>query len=139
INGINFGGSGMGITTSDVGGINYSDSWAEDKIDFNGSYFYTGSDTKNNNRTIQQNLLPDNTFITESISSSRNQSFNHNFTTNFEVKIDSTSSVWIEPAFAYNKTKSESIFDKFSVNENGDFLNESNGRTDDEQTRQTFS
>lgn len=139
INGINFGGSGSGITRSDIGGINYSDSWADDDIEFSGSYFYTGSDTKNTNRTVQQNLLPDNTFTTESTSSSRNQSFNHNFTTNFEVKIDSTSSVWIEPGFAFNKTKSESIFDKFSVNEQGELLNESNGSTNDEQTKQSFS
>ncbi|HLV23875.1 MAG TPA: outer membrane beta-barrel protein [Moheibacter sp.] len=139
INGINFGGSGAGITASDVGGINYSDSWAEDKIEFNGSYFYTGSDTKNNNRTLQQNLLPDKTFTTESVSNSRNQSFNHNFNTSFEVKIDSTSSIWLEPSFVYNKTKSENIFDKFSVNENGEMLNESNGNTHTEQIKQTFS
>src|SRR5690606_14342136 len=33
INGINFGGSGSGITRSDIGGINYSDSWADDDIE----------------------------------------------------------------------------------------------------------
>lgn len=138
INGINFGGSGNGITQSNIGGINYSDTWAKD-IEVNGSYFYTDSDTKNNNRTIQQNLLPNNTFTTESVSESRNQSYNHNFTTSFEVKIDSTSSVWFEPQFAYNKTRSSDIFDKFSVNELGELLNESNGNTSDEQTKQTFS
>lgn len=138
INGINFGGNGNGITQSNIGGINYSDTWTED-IEVNGSYFYTGSDTKNTNRTIQQNLLPDNTYTTESVSNSRDESFNHNFTTNFEVEIDSTSSIWFEPGFAYNKTKSFNDFNKFSVNENGDLLNESNGITNNEQTKQTFS
>lgn len=139
INGINFGGSGNGITQSHVGGLNYSDSWAEEDIEFNGSYFYTGSDTRNNNRTIRQNLLPNNTFTTESNSTSRDQSFNHNFNTNFEVKIDSTSRVWVEPTFAYNKTKSERVFDQFSTNELGELLNESNGTTQDEQVKQSFS
>ncbi len=138
INGISFGGSGTGITQSNVGGINYSDTWAKD-IEFNGSYFYTESDTKNNNQTIQQNLLPSNTYTTESVSKSRNQSFNHNFTTSFEVKIDSTSSIWFEPQFAYNKTKSFNLFDNSSVNEAGDLLNESNGNTSNDQTKQTFS
>ncbi len=139
INGINFGGSGTGITQSNVGGINYSDSWADDDIEFNGSYYYTDSDTKNNNKTVQQNLLPDNLYTTTSTTKSRNQSFNHNFTTNLEVKIDSTASIWFEPGYAFNKTKSSSIFDKNSVNESGELLNESNGTTADEKSKQSFS
>ncbi|MBA5629125.1 outer membrane beta-barrel protein [Moheibacter lacus] len=139
INGINFGGSGNGITQSNVGGINYSDSWADEDIEFNGSYYYTDSDTKNNNRTVQQNLLPDNLYTTTSVTKSRNQSYNHNFTTELEVKIDSTSTIWFEPGYAYNKTKSSSIFDKNSVNEAGELLNESNGTTEDEKSKQTFS
>lgn len=139
INGVNFGGSGTGITQSNVGGINYSDSWADDDIEFNGSYYYTDSDTKNNNKTVQQNLLPDNLYTTTSVTKSRDQSFNHNFTTNLEVKIDSTASIWFEPGYAFNKTKSSSIFDQNSVNESGELLNESNGTTADEKSKQSFS
>lgn len=138
INGINFGGSGNGITQSNIGGINYSDTWAKD-IEVNGSYYYTDSDTKNNNRTIQQNLLPNNTFTTESVSTTRNQSSNHNFTTNLEVKIDSTSSIWFEPGYAYTKTKSFNDFRNSSVNEAGELLNESNGLTQNDQTKHNFS
>src|SRR5690606_29487877 len=123
---------------SNIGGINYSDNWSED-VEVNGSYSYTDSDTKNNNRTVQQNLLPDNTYTTESVTKSRDQSFNHNFTTNFEVEIDSTSRIQFEPGYVYNKTKSFRDFDKFSVNEFGDLLNESNGSDSEEQTKQSFS
>lgn len=138
INGINFGTNGNGITQSNVGGINYSDTWAKD-IEFNGSYFYTDSNTKNNNKTIQQNLLPNNTYTTESVSYSRNESYNHNFTTEIEVKLDSTSSIWFQPGFVYNKTKSFNDFSKFSVNEAGELLNENNGITTDDQSKQSFS
>ncbi|MFA7448092.1 MAG: outer membrane beta-barrel protein [Weeksellaceae bacterium] len=137
VNGMNFGG-GNGITQSHLGGINYADSFGKD-IDFNGSYFYTQSDTKNNNFSRQENLMPGRTFITESRNQTRNQSYNHTFNTSFEVKIDSTSTIWIEPKYAYNKTESSSIFDKFTVNENDDLLNDSNGNTRTETLTQNFS
>src|SRR5690606_2898023 len=41
--------------------------------------------------------------------------------------------------FAYNKTKSERVFDQFSTNVLGELLNESNGTTQDEQVKQSFS
>lgn len=138
INGINFGSNGNGITQSNVGGINYSDTWAKD-IEFSGSYFYTDSNTKNNNRTVQQNLLPNNTYTTESLSYSTNESYNHNFTTEIEVKLDSTSSIWFQPGFVYNKVRSFNEFTKSSVNEAGELLNESNGTSQDDQSKQSFS
>lgn len=137
VNGMNFGG-GNGITQSHLGGINYADTFGKD-IDFNGSYFYTQTDTKNNNFSRQENLMPDGTFITESRNQTRNQSFNHNLSTSFEVKIDSTSTIWLEPKYSYNKSKSSSIFDKFTVNENEDLLNKSIGNVESENLTQNFS
>lgn len=137
-NGISFGGAGNGITQSNLGGINYSDTWADD-LEFNGSYFYTDSDTKNNNYTKRQNFLPNNFYTTESRTTTRNQSFNHNLNTSFEFKIDSTFSVWFEPKFAYNKTQSNRIFDEISTDESGQLLNESIGNSRSETNKQTFS
>lgn len=137
INGMNFGG-GAGITQSHLGGISYSDTFAKD-IEFNGNYFYTQADSKNNNYTRQQNLLPDNIYTTESRSNTRNQSFGHNLTTSFEVKVDSTSSIWIEPSYKYNKTKSSEIFQTSTVNEIDELLNESNGNTFRETLEQSFA
>jgi hypothetical protein len=137
VNGMNFGG-GNGITQSHLGGINYADSFGKE-IDFNGSYFYTQNDTKNNTFSRQENLMPDRTFITESRNQTRNQSFNHTLNTSFEVKIDSTSTVWIEPKFGYNKTESSSIFDKFTINESEELLNDSQGNTHNETLTQNFS
>ncbi|MDX9705263.1 MAG: outer membrane beta-barrel protein [Weeksellaceae bacterium] len=137
INGIRFGG-GNGITQSYLGGLNYSDSFGKD-LDFSGSYFFTKTDTKNNNFSRIENLLPNKTFITESRSQTESQNDSHNLSFSFEVKIDSTSSVWIEPKYRYNQSKTSSIFDKFTVNENDDLLNESNGNSLTETSSHEFS
>lgn len=137
MNNMRFGG-GNGITQSHLGGISYSDNWGDD-VEFNGNYFYTQTDTQNNNYTRQQNLTPNNIFTSESISKTRNQSFNHNLGTSIEVKLDSLMSVWFEPKYSYNKSKSSNIFDKKTWNEFDDIANESAGETDSESLNQNFS
>lgn len=137
INGMRFGG-GKGITQSNLGGISYSDNFGKD-IDFNGSYFYTQTDSKNNNYSRNQNLLPDNIFTTESRNRSRNQSFAHNFNTSFEVKLDSTATIWFEPKYNSGKIKTSSVFENLTLNENGDLLNESNGENSTDGLNQSFS
>lgn len=136
INGVRFG-SGKGITQSYMGGLSYADSFGDEK-DMNANYFYNQSDTKNNNYTRQENLLPDNIYVTESRSNSRDESFSHNFNTNFEVKIDSTSTIWVEPSYVYNESESTNFFEKYTVNENNEMLNESNGRSFSNRLSQSF-
>ncbi|WP_354505810.1 TonB-dependent receptor [Moheibacter stercoris] len=137
MNGMRFGG-GSGITQSHLGGISYSDTWAKD-IEFNGNYFYTQSDSKNNNFTRQENFTPNNIYTSESTSKTRNQSFNHNINTSIEVKIDSTSSIWFEPKYSYNKSKSSNTFLKQTWNEVDELANENLGETNRESLTQDFS
>lgn len=137
MNGMRFGG-GTGITQSNLGGISYSDSWGK-QVEFNGNYFYTQTDTKNNNFTHQENLTPNNVFTSESTSKTRNQSFNHNLNTSIEVKLDSLSSIWFEPKYVYSKTKSSNLFDKKTWNEAQELANESYGDTETETLNQDFS
>src|SRR5690606_19721980 len=119
-------------------GISYSDTWGKD-IEFSGNYFYTQTDGKNNNFTRQENFTPNNIYTSESTSKTRNQSFNHNLNTSIEVKIDSTSSIWFEPKFTYNKTKSSNLFDRKTWNEIEELANESFGDTQTESLNQSFS
>lgn len=137
VNNMRFGG-GSGITQSHLGGISYSDTWGKD-IEFSGNYFYTQTDGKNNNFTRQENFTPNNIYTSESTSKTRNQSFNHNISTSIEVKIDSTSSIWFEPKFTYNKTKSSNLFDRKTWNELEELANESFGDTQTESLNQSFS
>lgn len=137
VNGMSFGG-GRGITQSYLGGLSYSNDFGKN-VEFSANYFYTQTDTKNNNLSRQENLLPHNIFTTEGRSQTRNQSFNHNFSSSIEVKLDDSSKIWFEPKYTYNKSESTDSFDKFSVNEFDELLNESDGETESENLNQSFS
>lgn len=137
VNGMRFGG-GRGITQSHLGGLTYANSFSND-IEMNSNYFYTQTETKNQSFTRQENLLPQHVYTTESRSKTNNRTYNHNFSNSFEYKIDSTSTLWLEPKYSYNKTLFQEEFDRFTVNESGDLLNESQGKTNKETLVQNFS
>lgn len=149
INGMRFGGN-TGITLSNMVGINYSDEWVKD-LESNISYFYTSSETDNENRTKQVNFLPDdegtqpgnttnqNSFTTESNSVSNSTSYGHNFNTQFEFKIDSTSTIFFEPKYTLANSKNRNTNSQFSVNQDNLLLNESEGNTYSERENASFS
>jgi len=124
INGVNFGGMDKGITQSNIIGFNYADKWFT-KADVNGNYFYSDSSNENLNKTRRVNLLPDNLFTTQSETSSKRDQSNHNFNFGFEVKIDSTSTLWISPSLSKTTSKSRTKSFENSIDEFDDLLNES--------------
>src|SRR5690606_23863313 len=77
------------------------------------------------NKTRRVNLLPDNLFTTESQSSSKSDNGNHNLNLGFQVKIDSTATLWISPNFSKSLSKSRGSSSQRAVNEFGNLLNES--------------
>jgi hypothetical protein len=133
INGMRFGGN-KGITKSSMIGINFSDEWFNKKIDPNGSYYYNNADSKNTNRTNRTNLLPTGNTNTISESNTRNIVDGHNLNLDFEVKIDSTTTLYISPAFS--KTKNNSSYNSFenTYDENGalsnDYISDDKSQTD---------
>lgn len=137
INGMRFGG-GKGITKSNLLGVNYADEFFKG-FDFNGSYFYTGADSKNNNRTKEVNLLPDGNFTTESTGRTDEDKFAHNFNSNIEYKIDSTATLYLSPKMVSANSKYANASNQFSYGENNRILNESNSNAFNEQDTQTFS
>lgn len=129
--------SGRGITKSYLGGFSYSNDFGK-KIEFNTNYFYTQNDTKNNHHRRQENLMPQNIYITESKSKTRNESFNHNFTSSIEMKLDESSKIWFEPKYTFNKTNSNDVFEGFTSNEINELTNENNGEISTENHNHTF-
>lgn len=138
VNGINFGGMDKGITQSNIIGFNYADKWF-DKADTNGSYFYSDSSNENLNRTKRVNLLPDNLFTTESQTTSKNDQSNHSFKMGFEVKIDSTSTLWVSPSLSKSTSKSRTNSSENSIDEFNDLLNESFSDNYSENNNLSFS
>ena len=108
INGRRFGGN-TGITRSNMVGINYSDQWGK-KLEATGSYFFSNTNTENLNRTNQTNLLPSGNFTTNSTSKTNDERFGHNVNFELEFKIDSLTSIVVEPKYsrATGKYKSNS-------------------------------
>jgi len=137
INGMRFGG-GKGITHSNLLGINYSDEFFKG-FDFSGSYFYTGADSKNNNRTKEEMLLPDGNFTTESVARTKEDKFAHNFNGDIEYKIDSTATLYLSPKMVKSNSKFANAQSQFSYDANNQKLNESTSNTFNEQDNNTFS
>ncbi|MBC9797078.1 outer membrane beta-barrel protein [Sinomicrobium weinanense] len=138
INGVSFGATGSGITTSHIGGITYADDFLNDKLETDASYFYTQTSRENDNRTEQQNLTPEGQFTSNSENTTENESRDHSFSTNLEFKPDSLTTIGFSPTL--NKTDSDfsSEQTQFSVDENGELLNESEGINRSSSNRESF-
>ncbi len=123
INGRSFG-SGKGITQSNLVGINYSDEWTKN-TETALSYFYSSANAKNENKTKSINLLPSGNFTTDSNSDTNEDRYVHNFSSQFEFKIDSTASVTIEPNFTRSSSKNKVSSSQKSFDAENVLLNES--------------
>ena len=137
INGRRFG-SGNGITQSNLVGINYSDEWIKDS-EASLSYFYSGANTKNDNRTSTTNFLPSGNFTTNSNSSTDEDRYVHNAKAVFEYKIDSTATIAIEPNFTKSNNKSKSSATQKSLDATNALLNESTSDNFYENTMDSFA
>lgn len=137
INGMQFGG-GNGITKSNMVGINYQDKFFK-TIDNSASYYFSNAENENLNRTNRINLLPTGTTFTNSNSTSRSISDGHNFNTDFEIKIDSTASIYINPTFSTSKSKSRFSRNQRTTNEAFAELNSSSNDDFSENDNTNFS
>jgi CarboxypepD_reg-like domain/Outer membrane protein beta-barrel family len=145
INGMQFGG-GQGITRTDIAGANYADKWAKG---FEGAvnYFYTGSDSKNDTKSKVTTFVPkaadtdeDKSYVTEATGKNRQDRNGHYVNTQFEIKADSTLTIYAEPKFQkahnYSKSESSSSTKRLATEE---LLNDNNGTNASENNTTGFS
>jgi hypothetical protein len=137
IGNLRFGG-GKGIVRSNMLGLNYADEWFKG-FDSNGSYFYSGSNANNTNRTRLVNLLPTGNLTTLSNGNTHEERDGHNFNFNFEYKIDSTASVNIAPKFVTSKGKNIGKSSQSTYGNDNELLNENTAETSDATDRTNFS
>ncbi len=135
INGMMFGG-GRGIKRSNIFGANFADVWIK-TLDVNSSYFYTGSKAENKNRTRLVNFLSDETQTSESNSESVDDSFAHNFNLQLEYKIDSTSTLTMNPKFVLAERMNRIDFSQKTFDE-VNLINETESFDGFEENRKTF-
>lgn len=144
INGMQFGGS-TGIIRSDIFGANYADKWTKG---FDGAvnYFYTAADAKNDSQSKVTTFIPetpsttDNSYVSESNGASKNFSYGHYYNTQFEVKPDSTITIYVEPKFqkGYNRSNNENSSRSYRLS-NGQTMNENSGTYGSENNTFGFS
>lgn len=118
-------GGGQGITTSQNYGVNYADE-ISDKLDISADYFYSGSNSENETVTDRENILPDRRYFTSSNSRSYNEGNSHSTNLEFEIEVDSTLRIDIEPSFNATRNKREFLQNESSSDEANVLTNESN-------------
>lgn len=137
INGMRFGGNN-GITTSNMIGVNFADEWAKKKINPNGSYYYSNTETNNNNRTNRINLLPTGNTNTLAESKTKSISDGHSIAMDFEIKIDSTTTLYLSPSFTKNEIKNKNSGFDATFDESGTALNENTSNNSWSSTNNNF-
>lgn len=136
INNMSFGGN-RGITRSNMIGINYQDKWLK-KVDQSGSYYFTNAETENANRTDRINFLPTGNTLTKSNSITKNGSDGHNISLDFEIALDSTATIYINPRFQTSKGFGKSSRNQITTDENLNELNSSNNDDYNENDNSNF-
>ncbi|RTY90221.1 outer membrane beta-barrel protein [Flavobacterium sp. GT3R68] len=131
-------GGGKGITQSDMVGLNYGDEWGK-KVETNGSYFFTNSNSENLNRTKQVAFVGSGDLTTESNAKTYEERLGHNFSFELEYKIDSTTTFVVAPKFAKSINSYDSNSFESQKDENNQLLYESLSESFDTSENNVFS
>lgn len=102
------GGTQQGITTTNAAGINFADVY-DDQTIINGSYFFNKTSLFNTNNSFTQNLLG-NTITTNTADLvSTTERLNHRLNFMIDTKLDSTTSIRVQPSISYTENTGNSL------------------------------
>jgi len=137
IDGQQFGG-GNGITQSNMFGINYADEYLK-KLEPNGSYFYTSSETNNDNKSREEQLQTNGEkSIIDSENTTRRVSNGHNLNFEMEYKIDSLTTLHIRSGLRKNNSRFTANRFMQTRNAAGDLVNDSKGYNNNDVHNSVF-
>lgn len=97
------GGGNSGITTTNAAGINFADTYS-DQTQFNGSYFFNKTNVFNTSNSYTQNLFGTNSTIVTNKATSDADRINHRFNFTVDTKLDSMTSIRIQPSISYTES-----------------------------------
>ncbi|MDQ7948925.1 MAG: outer membrane beta-barrel family protein [Pedobacter sp.] len=103
------GASTGGITTTNAAGINFGDTY-DDGTQVNGSYFFNKTSLFNTNNTFTQSLLANNTINNLSDQNSTTDRTNHRLNFMIDTKLDSNTSIRIQPNISYTDNSGLSLY-----------------------------
>ncbi|RZK49451.1 MAG: hypothetical protein EOO99_05510 [Pedobacter sp.] len=113
----NFGGQTQGITTTNMGGVNYTNVY-KNGTEFNASYNVSQTSLFNQTTTLTQNLLGNTTTTNRNDVESTTDRLMHRINLTLDTKLDSTISIRIRPSFNYstNDGDSRSEYERIVLN-----------------------
>ena len=137
LNGISFGGSmNGGVQKSAGGGANFN-TLTKKGVKINGKYFLGYSDNFNNTQTDIDQTLGDRRLFINSQSLQNSINYSHNFGGRIEAKLDSLTTLTIEPNISIGIADSDGTLVTSTFNNNlqlesdGNNISKSKGRTND--------
>lgn len=104
----NFGGGGSGITRATNAGINYTNKFAN-KLDVQGSYFYSNSNARNERSSYRQTFFNDSTANQTGLGASNNINDNHRVNLRMQYEIDSMNSILLTSSFTSQHSETHSF------------------------------
>jgi hypothetical protein len=131
-------GNGEGIVTSQNAGANYADVLS-DKVEVNADYFFSGSNSENETITARENILPDSRFFSESKSRSLSDGQNHSANLGFDIEVDSTFLININPYINWSTLYRSFSEDEETRNEANALTNQSTTASFSESEAKNFS
>lgn len=98
------GGTQQGITATQAAGLNYNN-FKKSNLDFTSSYFFNGTQLKNDFVTRRETAVADSFQIYAEPGKSGRENYNHRVNMGIDWKIDSFNSLKITPSFTYQTTE----------------------------------
>lgn len=137
VGGLSFG-FGEGITTSSTVGASYADQ-EKNKYEVSSNYFFSYSDSYNDQKTFRENILPDGSFFTNTESNFRGSTNSNQGGADLEFDIDKTLRVSVEPSLSINRTNSANYSNTTSNDEDGALINSNETATISDGQQRNFS
>jgi hypothetical protein len=109
--GMMFGGGGgqqQGVTTTNAAGINFGDTY-DDGTQFNASYFFNKTSLFNTNVSNSQSFIGNNLVTSASELESTTERLNHRLNFMVDTKLDSATSIRIQPNISYTDNSVNSL------------------------------
>ncbi|MDR2038179.1 MAG: outer membrane beta-barrel protein [Bacteroidales bacterium] len=120
---ISSGGGGINTTTSGGANINYR---FGEKLKLGGNYFFNVVDSKMDQQSIRENILPDSVFYYTQNQSQNRNSQNHRINLELDYTINDNNSILFRPNLNIGKGESDGIYNYLTETRAGMMLNEGN-------------
>lgn len=131
-------GFGDGIITSSTIGASYADQ-RKDRYKMDGNYFYSYSDSQNNEKIARENFLPNGRYFTVTENSFMGSTLSNQGSANLEFDVDRTTRVTIQPGLSVNNTDSGSGSNRATRDLQGNLVNDNSSRESSQGKQRNFS